>query len=243
MIGWDPAGERAKDSRLRQNGTAGSSFQGAVSPRRTPRPSGIFETLFGSGGQGAAGRTHRNGPTSQFARVEIDLADAYVGARRRFALRTPTLSPSGRIELQERTVEVEIPKGVAEGEHIRLANAQDQVGDLLLEIAFRAHPVYRVDGRDVALDLPITPWEAALGGDVRMPTPGGEVKLKIPKNARSGQKLRLRGKGIPGDPPGDLFAVLTIVVPPVANAEGRALYERMAKEMSFDPRAKMEFRQ
>lgn len=198
----------------------------------------FFETLFGAGGR----RGFHGAAPSRLARIEIDLADAYTGANRKFTLRTPKIDASGRASLDERTLEVAIPKGVTAGEHLRVGGGQSGLEDLILEIAFRAHPVYRTDGRDVALDLPITPWEAALGGEIRMPTPGGEVKLKIPKNARSGQKLRLRGKGIPGAPPGNLFAILSIVTPPVVNAEGRAFYERMAKEMSFDPRAKMEFR-
>ena len=104
---------------------------------------------------------------------------------------------------------------------------------------FQAHGLFRVEGRDVYCDLPIAPWEAALGGKVKMPTPGGAVDLKTPKGARSGQKLRLKGRGIPGKPAGHLYAVLQIVVPPAETDEHRALYEQMARDMKFDPRARM----
>jgi curved DNA-binding protein len=130
-----------------------------------------------------------------------------------------------------------------EGQHIRLVGqgapspGGGQAGDLFLEVSFAAHPVYHAEGRDLYLDLPIAPWEAALGGHVVMPTPGGKVDLRIPKNARSGQKMRLKGKGLPGTPPGDIFARLTIVNPKATTDEARKLFEDMAKAMPFDPRA------
>ena len=110
-------------------------------------------------------------------------------------------------------------------------------GDLFLEVAFAPHPIYRPDGKDLHLDLPITPWEAALGGKIVMPTPGGNVDLRIPKNARSGQKLRLKGKGLPGTPAGNIYASLKIVNPNVTTKEAQAFFEQMAKKMPFDPRA------
>jgi curved DNA-binding protein len=108
---------------------------------------------------------------------------------------------------------------------------------LYLEVRFRQHPFYRVDKRDLYLDLPITPWEAALGASVPVPTPGGTVEVKIPPGSQSGQKLRLKGKGLPGRKPGDLYAVLKIVTPEPKTPEDRALYERMAKQMPMNPRA------
>jgi curved DNA-binding protein len=136
-----------------------------------------------------------------------------------------------------------VPKGITEHQLIRLPGQGEPgfgsgpAGDLFLEVSFAPHPIYRPDGKDLYLDLPITPWEAALGHHVIMPTPGGKVDLRIPENARSDQKLRLRGKGLPGSPPGDIYATLKIVNPKASTAEARAFFEQMAQEMPFDPRA------
>ena len=140
-------------------------------------------------------------------------------------------------------------EGVAEGQLIRL-KGQGQpgrgggpAGDLLLEVAFAPHPLFRVEGRDIFFDLPITPWEAALGAKVKMPTPDGQVDITIPPNARTGQKLRLKGRGIPGTgtarAPGNLIALLSIVNPPVKTEEAREFYREMAQKLAFDPRAGM----
>ena len=112
-------------------------------------------------------------------------------------------------------------------------------GDLYLEVHFAPHPVYRPEGRDLHLELPVTPWEAALGQKVVLPTPDGKVDLKLPENARSGQKMRLKGKGLPGKPPGDIYATLKIVNPEASTAEARQFFETMAREMPFNPRAGM----
>jgi curved DNA-binding protein len=139
--------------------------------------------------------------------------------------------------MENQKISVTIPKGVAEGQHLRVSGKGEATGDLFLEVAFAPHPIYRPDGRDLYADLPITPWEAALGGHAVMPTPDGRVDIRIPKNARSGQKLRLKGKGLPGAPAGDIYATLKIVNPPVSTPQERALFENLAKEISFDPRA------
>ena len=112
-------------------------------------------------------------------------------------------------------------------------------GDLFLEVAFKPHPLYRVEGRDVYVDLPMAPWEVALGATVRAPTPEGPVELKIPAGAVGGQKLRLKGRGIPGDPPGDLYAVLQIIVPSADDERAKALYRQMAQIMAFNPRQRL----
>lgn len=193
---------------------------------------------FGGGGYGAAG-------ADSHARLEISVEDAYKGATRNLSFRVPSVGSDGRVTLQTRNISVHIPKGIIEGQHIRLAGQGGpgpqggSAGDLFLEVTFAAHPVYRVEGRNLHLDLPIAPWEAALGGKVVMPTPDGKVDLKIPKNARTGQKLRLKGKGLPGPPPGDIFATLKIVNPKVSTAQARKLFEQMAEEIPFDPRANL----
>ena len=198
--------------------------------------SDFFETLFRQGG----GAT-RGGPADSHAKVQIDIEDAFTGATRTLSMRTPEVGPDGRVSLQDRNIAVHIPKGVVEGQHLRIAQPDSNASDLFLEIAFAPHLVYRPDGRDLYLDLPVAPWEAALGGKVVMPTPGGKVNLRIPKNARSGQKLRLKGKGLPamqpGAPAGDIYATLKIVNPDASTPQARAVFEQMAKDLSFNPRA------
>jgi curved DNA-binding protein len=202
----------------------------------------IFER-FRDPGPRAAGFRGGMAYADQHARIEIPLSAAYSGATRNLTLRVPQITPEGKIALAERTIAVRIPKGVVEGQNIRLrgegVQLDDGAGDLYLEVHFAPHPVYRPEGRDLHLDLPVTPWEAALGGKIVLPTPDGKVDLKIPKNARSGQKLRLKGKGLPAAPPGDILATLRIVNPKVTSEKEQALYERMAREMPFDPRAGM----
>jgi curved DNA-binding protein len=144
---------------------------------------------------------------------------------------------------RERTLNVRIPKGVRQGQQIRLAGqgapgiGRGAAGDLYLEIEFRPHPLYRVDGRDIYLDLPVSPWEAALGAKVKLPTPAGVIDLTIPAGSNSGRKLRLKGRGIPAASPGDLYAVLQIALPPADNAKANELYRKMAEELAFNPRA------
>lgn len=202
--------------------------------------SDFFETLFrrGAGSTGAVGAGRG---ADSHGRIEITIEEAYRGAARTLSLRSPVLGPDGSITQQERSIAVSVPRGIGEGQHIRLAGqgtpGTSAAGDLFLEISFAPHPVYRPDGKDLYLDLPIAPWEAALGGSVTMPTPDGKVDLRIPKNVRSGQKLRLKGKGLPGQLAGDIYATLKIVNPKADTAEARALFEKMAEKMPFDPRA------
>lgn len=206
-------------------------------PRGDGDFSDFFETLFRrEAGMAGAGRG-----SDSHGKIEITLEDAYRGAERTLSFRSPVVAPNGITTLQDRTIAVRVPKGIAQGQHIRLAGqgvqGQGGAGDLFLEVSFAPHPVFRPDGKDLYLDLPVAPWEAALGGHVVMPTPDGQVDLSIPKNARSGQKLRLKGKGLPGVPAGNIYATLKIVNPDVTTQEARAFFEKMAKEMPFDPRA------
>lgn len=204
--------------------------------------SDFFETLFRRGAGPADGMDSRFGADSH-GRIEITIEEAFKGASRTLSLRSPVLGPDGNITLQERSIAVNVPSGVTAGQHIRLAgqgaSGTGATGDLFLEVSFAPHPVYRPDGKDLYLDLPIAPWEAALGGHVTMPTPEGKVDLRIPKNARAGQKLRLKGKGLPGHPSGDIYATLKIVNPKADTAQARAFFEKMAQEMPFDPRANL----
>jgi curved DNA-binding protein len=208
--------------------------------------SDFFEALFGRHA-GAGQRTHRQ-PRGQdhHAKVQIDLADAYHGARRSISLRMPVLDAHGHVTTQERTLDVSIPKGVRAGQHLRLAGqgapglGEGAAGDLYLEIAFTPDPQFRVDGRDVFVNLPLTPWEAALGASVAAPTPQGPVQLTIPPGSAAGRQLRLKGRGIPGTPPGDLYMVLAIVLPPADSESAREAYLAMQQAFDFNPRSQPE---
>ncbi len=179
--------------------------------------SDFFSELFGErspfGGrtQGGArpGRGFSAAGQDHVARVEIDLEDAYRGSSRNVELRSPELTADGHVVVKPRTLRVTIPAGVTEGQQIRLAgqgspgSGGGSSGDLYLEVSLRPHPRFKADGRDITLALPVAPWEAALGETVSVPTLGGPVDMKLPVGARSGQKLRLRGRGLPGPTPGD----------------------------------------
>ncbi len=256
--------KRAAYNQLGENWRAGQDFRPPPDwgkgfefsrgrPRGGPRDEGgaefsdFFSELFGarspfgrarsSGGPqfSAAGQDH-------MARVEIDLEDAYRGGARTIELRTPELAPDGQLRVKPRTLRVSIPPGVTEGQQIRLAGQGSPgigggpSGDLYLEISLRPHALYTVNGRDITLELPVAPWEAALGEHVSVPTLGGPVDMKLPAGARAGQKLRLRGRGLPGPTPGDQYVSLRIVLPP-DSPKARELFEQMKRELPFDPRS------
>ena len=209
----------------------------------------FFESLFGRAARGGAGTSRRTSMRmpgqDHHAKVLVDLEDAYRGAQRSISLRMPVLDANGHGVMQERTLDVRIPKGIRAGQHLRLAGqggpglGDGPAGDLFLEIEFNAHRLFRVDGRDVIVDLPLAPWEAALGASVSVPTPDGEVELTIPPHSAAGRKLRLKGKGIPGDPAGDLYVVLAIALPPATSDAGRRAYEAFKTAADFNPRAAM----
>ncbi len=210
--------------------------------------SDFFASLFGRGGfgrgfgGGARREFHARGEDT-YAKVLIDLEDAYRGASRTLTLKHTELGPDGRPQLKERTLNVRIPKGVRQGQHIRLAKqggvgvGKGEAGDLYLEIEFRDHPIYKVEGKDVYLDLPVAPWEAALGATVKVPTPSGTVDLKIPPNSSSGRKLRLKGRGIPAKQPGDLYVVLQIALPKADTDDAKQAYDDFKRGLDFNPRA------
>jgi curved DNA-binding protein len=179
------------------------------------------------------------------AKVLIDLEDSFSGATRSISLRVPELTGDGHVTTRERTLSVRIPKGIRPGQLIRLAGqgaaglGGGEPGDLYLEVEFHDHPLYRVDGADIYLDLPVAPWEAALGANVKVPTPAGNIDLKIPANSRQGRKLRLKGRGLTGKQPGDLYVVLQVSLPPADSDAARTLYKQMQDQLGFNPRAAM----
>jgi curved DNA-binding protein len=207
--------------------------------------SDFFESMFGGAGGGgfrSAGGPFAGRGEDIDAKVTVDLEDAYRGSTRQLTLESPEVTPEGRVVRRTRTLNVRIPKGVKQGQKIRLAGqggpgAGGEPGDLFLEIEFRPHRHYRVEGADVYLDLPVAPWEAALGATVKVPTPTGTVDLKVPPGSQQGRKLRLKGRGIPANTPGDLYLVLQIALPPATGRKSKKMYERMQEEMDFNPRA------
>lgn len=194
--------------------------------------SDFFESLFGRGFTRVRPDRAEFYTRSEdtYARILIDLDDAYRGSTRILTLQQTLPDVDGRPRVQERTFHVRIPKGVSQGQHIRLAKqggpaiGKGEPGDLYLKVEFRPHPIYSIEGKDVFLDLPIAPWEAALGATVKVPTPAGPVDLKIPAGSAGGRKLRLRERGIPAKPPGDLYVVLQIALPPADSDAAKAAY-------------------
>lgn len=204
--------------------------------------SDFFANLFGRGG-----RSKRNGHfqavgEDRHAKIEIDLQDTYHGQTRSITLHTGEADAQGRVRTKEHVVNVRIPKGVKPGQHIRLSGQGNPgvgggaAGDLYLEVQFKPDTRYRIDGRDVYQTVPVTPWEAALGASIEVSTPSGTVQVKVPASSQTGRKLRLKGRGIPGDAAGDLYLLLEVVLPPADTEAARQLYATMARELAFNPR-------
>ena len=214
----------------------GGGFTGAVGGGF----SDFFEELFGQ--QGYGGQFNARGQ-DHHAKVVVELEDAFHGATRSINLQSPEVDAQGQVRLINRTLNVKIPKGIKAGQQIRLKGqgspgmGQGVKGDLYLEIHFQPHPIYHAIERDLHMQLPVTPWEAALGATVKAPTPAGTVDLKIPAGSNSGNKLRLKGRGIPGKPAGDIYVTLSVVAPPADSEQAKALYKEMASQLAFNPRA------
>ena len=210
----------------------------------------FFESLFGRGRHRQGGRSSNARQGMHFkgqdhhAKILIDLADAYNGAKRTISLHMPTQDPEGHVMTQERKLDVNIPKGIKAGQNLRLSGqggpgmGDGGAGDLYLEIDFHPSPLYKVDGKDVYLDLPMAPWEAALGTSLNIPTPAGStLELTIPPNTKSGRKMRLKGKGIPSKEPGDFYVVPNIVLPEAQSDAQKAAYQELEKAFDFKPRS------
>jgi curved DNA-binding protein len=262
----DPERRAAFDQLLARGARAGQEFQpppdwdtgfeysgGRFSDAEAAQFSDFFAELFGRMGRGgprahagvggADGAGFRARGEDHHAKILLDVEDAFRGARRQVSLRAPEVDAQGRVKLVERTLDVQIPKGVREGQLIRLAGqgspglGAGTAGDLFLEVHFHPHPRYTVHGRDLVIELPVTPWEAALGAAVPVSLPDGRrLNVRVPANAQSGGTLRVRGQGLPSDPPGDLELRLRVVLPRADTPRAKELYETMASELAFDPR-------
>jgi len=227
------------------NWDSGFEFSGA-GPGNSAYSDG-FDQLFGA--QARSGRSrgefHAGRGEDHHAKVLLDLEASLNGGSRTFTLRMPEIDDEGRLVSKERTLNVQVPKGILAGQQIRLAGqgarapASGTPGDLYIEVEFQPHPLYRVDGRDLSLELPVAPWEAALGASVKTPTPSGMVDLKVPPGSHAGSKLRLKGRGIPASPPGDFYVVLQVALPAANDDQAKAAYAAFAAALAFNPRASL----
>ncbi|WP_293775881.1 DnaJ C-terminal domain-containing protein [uncultured Oxalicibacterium sp.] len=236
-----PGGDAGFDFRSYAGGAGGAGTAGGFEGMDF---GDFFEQMFSRQASGRSQqRTMQMPGEDVHARIEIDLEDAYRGAERTISLRMPDIDEHGHHVQRERSLRVTIPKGVRAGQNLRLSGQGGpgfnggKVGDLYLEIAFRSHARYRVDGRDVYLNLPLAPWEAALGASIGVDTPDGKVEVTIPSNSAAGRKLRLKGRGIPGKSPGDLYVVLNIVLPPAHSEADKQAYRTWQAAFDFNPRA------
>lgn len=236
--GWQRGYERARSAQA-----GAHAFDSDFGPDH----SDFFEELFG---RAARGRAQGDGRAAgswrgedQHADIELELDEAYRGSRRTLRLESMVFDAQGRPQLQQRTLEVNIPKGVGDGQIIRLAGQGHpgiqggEPGDLLLRVQIRTEAGTRVDGRQVYRRLAVTPWEAALGAEVPVRTPEGTFTVQVPAGSIAGRKLRLRGKGIPGREPGDLYLELEIAMPSAVTEQQKQAWENLAKAYpGFDPR-------
>ncbi len=215
--------------------------------------SDFFSQIFGGGRGMRDGATRRAGgfavPGEDYThRLEVTLDEAFRGATRTLALQSMQVDDDGNVRPKVRQLTVKIPAGVTDGQKIRCkaqgapGRAGGPAGDLYLEIALADDPRFSVQGRDVTLRLPVAPWEAVLGASVEVPTLGGPVMLNIPSGAVAGQKLRLKGRGLPGKPAGDQLVLLEIAVPRAVNEQQRKLFEQLRDSFEFDPRSDLGYR-
>ncbi len=207
--------------------------------------SDFFTNLFGGGRFQSGHTTFRASGQDEHAKIVISIEEACRGTSSMFTLTRPEVGGSGQLVNRQQTINVTIPKGVIEGQRIRLKGQGQpglgggESGDLYLEIAFAEHDRFHTENRDLHLTLPVTPWEAALGGIIDVDTLEGKVKLKVPAGSQSGSKLRLKGKGICSKlKSGDLYVTLKIVTPKAETDEQKKLYEKMARIMPMDPRVR-----
>ena len=202
--------------------------------------SDFFESIFGGGFQPGGGspfeQPRRRGADTQL-KLDISLEEAFAGG-------TKTIQFAGTPGSTEmKKLKINIPSGVSQGQKIRLAKQGQaspgggEPGDLYLEMNILPHRLFKLEGRDVILRLPITPWEAAEGATLKVPTLSGSVELKIKPGMQSGQKMRLKGKGMPGTRSGDQFVEILIQIPPADDSRAKQFYQDMKAQFDFNPRS------
>lgn len=229
------------------NWDAGFEFSGAgYTGADTSEFSDFFEQLFGHTKFSGAARqasTFRMQGENQHAKIVIRLEDAFHGSKQTVTLTRAKVDDQGRVITEPHTLHITIPKGIIQGQHIRLEGqgmpgiGGGPNGDLFLEIAFAEHPMFQTEGRDIYYTLAVTPWEAALGAALTVPTLGGNVELKVPPGSQGGKKLRLKGRGLSSSKKqGDQYVTLRIVVPEPTTEEQKKLYRKMAEIMPINPK-------
>lgn len=206
-----------------------------------------FEDLFGRFGQGFGGgnqRQTRFRGEDQHAKIEVDIDVAYHGASQNITLQIPTYNAYGEAEVQRKTLNIKIPKGMKQGQQIRLSKQGQaginggEAGDLYIQIQYKQDAKIRVEDADIYYSIDISPWEAALGQEIEVTTPNGKVKVSIPKNTVYGKQLRLKDKGIPAKVAGHLYLVLNIVYPKAETEQQIHAYQNFAEAFShFNPRS------
>ncbi len=206
----------------------------------------FFENLFGQRASGRARpREYNQAGEDLHSKISIGLEEAFSGTERLIQLQEPRLDERGEVKLHTRSLKVKIPAGVTAGQQIRLSGqgspglGKGRQGDLYLEIQLLDHPFYKLRNKDIYLDLPVTPWEAALGATIEVPTLGSKIELKIPAGSQTGKKLRLKGRGLPGKTPGDQYITLMIYIPTPETDHQRELYRSMAEAMPYNPRQEL----
>ena len=213
--------------------------------------SSVFEDLFG-GSRTDQGRYYDSGQGAGFqakgenvrAKIMIDLEDSLTGAERSITLAVPEINAQGQVINKQRVLNVKIPKGVKEGQSIRLSKQGNpglgggESGDLLIEVAFNPHRLYTIQDKNISLNVPVAPWEATLGASIKVPTPDGKkVDMKVPPDSQQGRKLRIKGKGLPGKNAGDFYVILQVVLPPSKDTKVKEYNEKMRDEIDFNPRS------
>ena len=241
---FDALGTGYKDGdeiRPRPDARGGFEYEGGADAQDVDD---FFADLFGARERYASRSRAPEWPGEDLhAKISISLEDTYNGAQRTVTLQMPVVDDQGRVSYQTRTLDVAIPKGILDGQRLRLAGQGGEGtgnaphGDLYLEVELDTHKRYRVDGRDVTTDLPLAPWEAALGAEATVPTPSGHVTVTVPAGSSAGRRLRLKGRGIPGNPAGDFYVMLGIVLPPADTDVKKAAYVTMRDAFDFNPRA------
>jgi len=237
---YDQLGHYSSGQEFRPPPDWGSRFGGGGADIGGMDLSDLFAQMFGGMGAGMGGGRARSGfSTAARGRdvestLRVSLEEAFSGVERTVLVSAPGTPP--------RSVKIRVPAGVEAGKRLRVsgkgeAGAQGQAGDLYLRVEIDPHPLFRLEGRDLYLDTPVLPWEAALGTQLLVPTLAGSLRMKIPAGAKSGQKLRLPGKGLPArEGAGDLYVQLRIVLPESLTSEEKALYERLMSLSEFNPR-------
>lgn len=240
--------KRAAYDRLGNNWRAGEQFRPPpdwdvgfeFSGGNSAGFSDFFDAFFGRGGfnSGFSHQQHRpRKGEDHHAKIQINLEDSFSGTTKSIQLQIPALNNRGQLVNQTRSLNVKIPQGISEGQKIRLIGQGISGGDLYLEVIFSPHKFYHIEEKDIFLDLPLTPWEAALGTTVKIPTPMGAIELKIPPDSQTGKKLRLKGRGLPSQNAGDFYVIIQIITPSANTEEIKRFYKQMALQFShFNPR-------